>query len=37
MKKVSFDCANWNLDVDTPDDYRRVQRLNPSDKVSKGK
>lgn len=29
MKKVSFDCADWNLDVDTPDDYQRVQRLNP--------
>lgn len=24
LKKVRFDCADWNLDVDTPDDYRRV-------------
>lgn len=29
MKKVSFDCAEWNLDVDTPDDYRRIQEVNP--------
>ncbi|MED4783618.1 nucleotidyltransferase family protein [Brevibacillus choshinensis] len=28
-KKVSFDCGDWNLDVDTPDDYRRIQEVDP--------
>ncbi|MED1953637.1 nucleotidyltransferase family protein [Brevibacillus centrosporus] len=28
-KKVSFACADWNLDVDTPDDYRRIQEIDP--------
>jgi molybdenum cofactor cytidylyltransferase len=29
MKTVSFDTASWNLDVDTPDDYRRIQEIDP--------
>jgi len=27
VKKVRFACADWNLDVDTPEDYRRVSQI----------
>jgi molybdenum cofactor cytidylyltransferase len=27
LKKVRFAPADWNLDVDTPDDYRRVSQI----------
>jgi molybdenum cofactor cytidylyltransferase len=27
VKKVSFDCADWNVDVDTPDDFQRIQQV----------
>lgn len=27
MKKVRFACADWNLDVDTPEDFQRIQQV----------